>query len=389
MSDQHSHTANHEGANFDIRLFDGRNALAEIESNWRVLDRESSSHQEFFQSADWCLNWLDCHPHANPLIVTAWQNGKLVMLLPLMQRNSFGAHVLEILTDADAYYAGPVASGDVDLVATFDAILKTLGESGKHDLLRLDSVPEELPICSLAEEPLRMKSGLEYSSIIELSGFDDLDAYLATRSKGSRKSLRRKVKDFEKLGTVEAKTLKVTGQYKETMFPKICHWKRQWFNEYGVLGGDFNRSDMEEQLSALCDTSNQTNPPLATELLLDGKLVACDVMLQRDGILYSYVTARDLAYHKYGIGTVMDLHTIEFAIRNGYRAIDLLSGPNPSKDSLSTKQVPLVNLRFPLTAKGKFQAQLDRLRLRDQLKRIFYKLPISIRQSVIALRNRG
>ncbi|MEM7288874.1 MAG: GNAT family N-acetyltransferase [Pseudomonadota bacterium] len=372
---------------YSVNIVSGHQDVKQFSANWRVFDKSNTDQLSYFQSSAWCLNWLQANPNADPLIVAVYAGPELVMVLPLMKTTSFGVTVLETMTGPDAEYSSPAIMAGCDAAPIFETVIERLAAHGGLDLLRLNSVPQESEVCNLAEDIHRLQCELQYSSIIELDGFENLDGYLATRSKNSRRSLRRKMKDLGNLGEVASTTVPVSDEFKGKTFPLICKWKRDWFAANGVLGGRFNASDMAEQLSALCPTDSDGTPALATELRLDGELIACDVMMQRDGHLYSYVTARDLDYDRHGVGTVMDLYTIEHAIKNGYKTIDLLSGPNPSKDSLSNRQVPLVDLRFPLSEKGRWQASIDRLRIRDYIKGSFYQLPISVRQAVLRLKS--
>lgn len=369
-----------------MEVFEGPTGIAEIANAWRLLSKEVAGPLTFFQSASWCINWLKAHDDVRPVIVAVWHGDQLSMLMPLAEKRTLGGMALETLTGADAEYSLPLVRNGTSITQAFSALLDGLHTAGKWDLLQMNSVPENHPLITLADDANSMPAELEYSSVIELEGLSSLDDYLATRSKSTRRSLRRKMQAFEKIGQVTCSVSAVTEETMKSVFATICEWKREWFVENGVLGGNFNGREMERHLLAFCQTDGVGEPTLASELQLDGELVACDLMLQGDGVLYSYVTARDLAFHTYGVGTVMDMYTIRHAIENGYKAFDLLSAPNPSKDSLSNRQIPLQDVRFPLTGKGRMMAGFDRLRLRNTLKNTFYSLPLGIRQRIVRLR---
>jgi CelD/BcsL family acetyltransferase involved in cellulose biosynthesis len=113
------------------------NTLNNLEAAWRELEQRSNI--SIYQRFDWvsnCLQTIGDEPNSQPLIVTAYQDCKLVLVLPLSVSNGLiktvgwigGSHSNYKLPLIDRDVASRISKTDIDQI--FDEIRQMLGGFG-------------------------------------------------------------------------------------------------------------------------------------------------------------------------------------------------------------------------------------------------------------------
>jgi CelD/BcsL family acetyltransferase involved in cellulose biosynthesis len=82
-----------------------------LRDEWLSLERRHRGELAYFQTFDWCRNWVACIatslPGITPRIICIWKASRLIALIPAMvSRVAGGVRVLKALGEPHTQYAG-------------------------------------------------------------------------------------------------------------------------------------------------------------------------------------------------------------------------------------------------------------------------------------------
>lgn len=190
----------------------GRVDLIEhIAAAWRALCDEGPYADPFFRP-EWIAAYLrHLEPGASVVLVTAWRDGQLRAVLPLIEERTrfFGVPLRRWRAPTDRHSPDrcDLIHGSGDREAVIAAIWQRLQATSGWDLIDLADVPEDGAFRDL----LRAASARGYPTAerlsrqtpyVPLAGFPALDAALAHTNAKFRANVRRRLRNLEKVAPV-------------------------------------------------------------------------------------------------------------------------------------------------------------------------------------------
>lgn len=383
-------TFSHE-AELRPRVLSGLSEIRSIEAQWRALEGKCEEGFTFFQTFDWCVNWIEefCErpaPVGQPRIMTLWQGDHLVLLWPAMISNrSFGATVLQSLGEPHTQYStalhDPVADEGA-LRSGFENLLKSMDDV---DLVNFDAVPEGSLLGRLSGAQPVVTETQNETAIFELSAFASWDDVAATWSSSQRKNRKRRLKKLGELGEVGLAPVWAGEARYEELVALSVEWKKRWLAETGRLSRGFSMDGYDEFLKSMRSDVSGRSGGILLCLEIDGAPVAIEMGFIHRNEYYAYIGGFDYDLAHLSPGKVAMEMALQWLMENGIASYDLLGNPAEYKSSWSTKTVALDNYARTMTIRGKLYNDMWLERLRPVLKKTYLSAPAGVRKVATAM----
>lgn len=378
-------------AGYQLRVLRSPADVEAAAAAWQALERRYRGEMAYFQTFDWCSNWLN-HVARNiagcePYVVTVWQGSALMAVVPLMLiRVAGGVRVLSALGEPHTQYAGMLLSPDASTPAVASLIRSCLADPRGCDALHIQLLPAGSPLADMLDRSDRDQSYANQSSSLDLGQFNTPADFLEDADpKKRRKRLQRRQKIEKEFGELRLRT--VWGG--EPEFAELVHlcvqMKRDWITRTGRISTGFSIPGYADFLSQLHGDPQAREGGVAFVKQAGGRIIAIEVSMIRHGHLYAYIGGFDWDLRKYSPGKVQMEATVCWAIDNGLKAYDLLGNVAGYKDSWSNICCELVAYNRSYTARGWLYGSAW-TSLRPRLKRLYEALPSGLRQWAAATR---
>jgi CelD/BcsL family acetyltransferase involved in cellulose biosynthesis len=334
--------------------------LQSLAREWSDLFH-SAACENIFLSFDWMFNWWK-HVASQPdlfVVVVRDHSSQVVGIAPLYIRHCAGilnVRRLGVLGDT------VVCSDALDILATPEhsrAIVACVAEAlrehmGDWHFAEFAATQRDSLLAALCEQWLLGRTRSEYSTSCPYVTLPpSADAYLATRSSGFQRKLRRYPRVLERQATLEHVVVR-SGSDLELAFSDLQELHRRRF-------------DAKEQESAFLDPHVSTFHAAVLKcfgahgcaqlhlLKLNGRPVAAMYTLSTGKKLSLYQTGVDPDFGKFSVGVVLMHSIINNAIQDGYREFDLLRGAEAYKFQWATGVRELHTFRL---FRGQLKSQL-------------------------------
>jgi CelD/BcsL family acetyltransferase involved in cellulose biosynthesis len=351
--------------------------MAEHKHLWRDLDLRSTADLVWFQSFDWCYNWIDRQTAKHePYVLMAVENGAAVAVLPLMVgRNRFGARMLRMLGEPHTQY-GNILTATGTLSAKQVQMLETaLAVDNGCDGLVCNYVPAGSPLDQLMAATRRMTRLDNQSLIVDLSKFSNASVYDASLSKNTSKNLRRRRKHLEDTGALKFDVLRPLDAGYDAAVHDGFVMKQQWLAATGRLGLGLKHAGHEAFLKNIPRLTEVGDGPLAFVLSIAGKAVAIELGFLQRGHYYSYMGAFDWELRQQAPGRLQMHETICWLIGQGAVSLDLLANPTEYKRDVASRSISLASYSKSYTLRGHVYASFWTGWGKPQLKRTLAAIP--------------
>lgn len=364
-------------AGAEHRVLRDRAAMAEAAAAWRDLEARAGDPLTYFQSADWCLKWIETFagPKCRPEIHTLWQDGRLIAVWPLMA--SGGAlKRLEPLGWPHSQYANLLTDPLYGGGATAGLLARLAG----HDVALLDGVPDGSALAGLLGETPPLASLANSAAMLDLSAFATPQAYADTLSKTQRRNRNRRRNALAREGALSFAVLFPGDAGFAEGVAACVALKRQWLRETGRRGTGLAFEGFDRFLASLSGDEAALSGACLSVLKAGDRLVAGEIGFLHHGHYHAYLGAFDWALREASPGKVQMDMTVCWLIGRGVKTYDLLGNPADYKDSWSNRTLGLQSYALPASLAGRAYAGLWTERLRPGLKRLYYGLPYRLRR---------
>lgn len=238
-----------------------------------------------------------------------WKNAYVKMFIPA------GHGVFDYLTPL--YIKG---SDEITWEEYWKNLLENIHKNFKneYDIIELLSIKKEFAAPSWAIE--------DVCPISDISTFTTVDEFIASRKSSFRHTIKRRLKRFHELGTVEYIVIDDTEEALSYL-PKLLDLHKQlWPNAYKAPS--FHKNLMIHGIK---------NGTLHFSiLLLNNEPVSYVLSFVHQGRYCHYMSAYDSKYHKHSIGNLHILNCFEDCIQKKFHTYDLLRGDEAYKFDWTT-----------------------------------------------------
>jgi CelD/BcsL family acetyltransferase involved in cellulose biosynthesis len=322
---------------------------------WSPLAERSDS---VFATWEWATAWWAHLGEERPLHLVACRrpDGELAAILPFYLASSRPLRVVRLIGQGPGDELGPVcAPADRGAVAPLVRPALDLLESG-WDMLIADNLPRDPAwegvggVATVGEIP---------NPVLEIEGVE-WDDYLAARSSKFRQQFRR---DERRLMRDHAMAYRLADDPDrldhdlDTLF--ALHNLRWGEESSGVFAAE--QAAMQREFARIAFERGWLR---LWFMELDGTPVAARLAFRFGGVESAYQAGRDRSWDRYGIGFVLQCHTIREAMNDGLREFRLLRGGEAYKDRFGGADHGLVSLAIARGPRGRTALAGGRLVLR-------------------------
>jgi CelD/BcsL family acetyltransferase involved in cellulose biosynthesis len=344
---------------------------------WRDLDLRSTADLVWFQSFDWCYNWIktqsaDHVPHT--LIIV--ENGAAAAVLPLMRgRSEMGVRMLRMMGEPHTQY-GNILTANGTLSSKHRQMFESaLAEDKVCDGLVCNYVPADSPLAQLMGSARRLMRLDNQSLVVELSKHRNASDYEASLSKNTTKNLRRRRKHLEGMGDLTFEVFRPGDAGYHIAINDGMAMKQQWLTATGRLGLGLKQSGHATFLSNIPRLKETGDGPLAFVLSVAGKSVAIELGFLQRGHYYSYLGAFDWELRQQAPGRLQMHETICWLIGQGVVSMDLLANPTDYKRDVASSSIRLSSYSRTRNLRGFVYAAFWSGWGKPQLKRALAAIP--------------
>jgi CelD/BcsL family acetyltransferase involved in cellulose biosynthesis len=311
-------------------------SLEDLREEWGPLAERAGNP---FGTWEWAHTWCDHFSPAEVVIGACRRgDGTLAALLPLVVAREQGVRVARWLGHGPADELGPVcAPADRPLAA---AGLRALARQGAFDLLHAEALPGEAAWESRVDGVVVERDA---SPLIDLAGFRDWEAWLASRSSNFRSQVRSRER---KLGR-DAELTFVASHDPADLDTVIALHDARWegvSEAFAAPRAEFHR--------AFARTAAERGWLRLWRLELDGRTAAAWYGLRFAGEEWYYQSGRDPSAPG-SVGFVLLARTIRAALEDGCSAYRLGLGDESYKERFADRDPGLVTLAVPGTTRGR------------------------------------
>jgi CelD/BcsL family acetyltransferase involved in cellulose biosynthesis len=340
------------------RVFDD---IREVEGDWRTL--EASATMAPYARFDWVSAYQASLPEERRrtrVVVRRDPHGVPAFLLPLQLDRRLTVTIARSIGDKHANLTLPVLSRESFEDMTPDAAHELLLEAGRAvgaDVLALDHVPASWdgrsnPFAALGQPSASNAWGLPLGA--------DGDATLArSMSADARKKMRNKLRNLEKLGTVQVRRAGTENEV-ERGLDAFFRQKAARFAQLGISDPFGDEAARRFLRDGACAGLHQGSPAIEVYTLsLDDEIIAVLAgaadPARFSGMVLSF---EDGGFARFSPGEMLVTEVVREQCRLGRCFFDLGVGDARYKRSICDEEIALVDIVLPLTPKGQVAARV-------------------------------
>jgi CelD/BcsL family acetyltransferase involved in cellulose biosynthesis len=362
-------------------------SLADVEAlrqDWSALDAEMTAPL-FFQSFGWCRFLVQFHGQQqtllrpfSPRIITLWRGSNLQAVWPLQLRQSRGHAFLLDLGDPVNQYGGALIAINADSTAV-DQLLEAARRIASADglLLRKVHVASNLAVALAANG---FGAGERNAApFVKLKGHSTFEAFYKTLSSRTRRNVRQRRDKFEAAGKVEHHVCWGAAAMTDAL-RLAMKLKQEWLDDNGLTSAAFGDPTFLPMVEALARGAAVGVELIAMVLSIDGEPASIHWGFVSNKRYYLFMTARNRAFDQYAPGKLHIDYALKDCFALGLEVYDLLGPAAPYKLDWTKRVDQIQDYAVPFTWRGRLVLDGWQRRLRPAAKRIFLRLPKSLRQ---------
>ncbi|HEV2902579.1 MAG TPA: GNAT family N-acetyltransferase, partial [Gaiellaceae bacterium] len=317
----------------------------------------------------WLVEWWRHYGRGAELTVhVAYRGDRLVGALPLCTRRRLGLRVSEFVGGTWAILGDALVAPGEDASAVA-AGLAERAMAGEHDFADLFGLPgSSRLVAALPQGSLRLVERLD-APVFDLGGSWDA-VYTARLSSKARSERRRRMRQLERLGTVECAIARGREEIATALEEAFRVHALRWHGRRDP-SGFITETGKRFHRAALLRLADEDVTRIST-IRLEGRAVAFSLYLQLAGRAYGLTMAFDPAYARYGLGAEAKLQSLEASASEGIRRVELLGTAAEHKRRFTDRFEPVyegVGLERTLRGRAAKDALIGGIRMRRAAKR--------------------
>jgi CelD/BcsL family acetyltransferase involved in cellulose biosynthesis len=376
-----------------------------LQVDWNELFERSGRATQVFQTFSW--NWHWCrhfiwhetvapasHPRNQPparqtapkqalTLITARDNGRLVMIWPLSVEQTGAIRQLVWMGDPVSQYGDILADTNVvqqaDITNAWHFALKQL----KPDVVRLRRVRADAIIAPLLGHLKSLETVVNEAPHLDLASAADFATYEQRYSSKARKNRRRLARRLEEQGGVRYALLSGT-QEAGAAARQAVEMKQSWLQDRGLLSPALADPRFAAFMADVASTVDYNAGVKVSVLTLNDAPVGIQIGIVAKRRLSLHVIVYDLAHEKSGVGVLHLEHTIAEAYDQGLIGIDLLSPKADYKMDWADGTVAVIDHAVAVSPVGKVYAHVYLGFVRERAKILVQRLPERISRHFVS-----
>ena len=374
-------------AGLDIELVTTRAAFDALEADWNQLASRNTATAGLFLGFNW--NWHWCNHYLDKdgsrlAIVVGRRDGRLVMLLPLLQKRAAGLRVL-------CFMGAPVSQyGDVLIEAGARDPEAWLRQGWVHvigqlrpDIVVLRKVRDDSAAAILMRALGASAHDRQRAPFIDLRGATDFDVFEQRYSGKDRKNRRRKRKRLEETGVLGFR--KVAGAADAgASVARATELKRSWLTGRQLVSVALAEHKFDAFFRNVAACTERPAGCDIYELTLDGCAIATKIAVTSGTHRALHFTCYDKAAEKHSPGSLICENMLQGAIADGIATFDFLAPAAPYKFEWADSTIGIADYSVPVSVAGRLYHDLYLRALRPWLQRLAKNGPAPIRRLISA-----
>lgn len=358
--------------------------FASLKPAWLGLEAQSADPC-FFQCYAWCGHVAEVLERTfasdyMAIITVAYRDGVPVALLPLSRQKRTGIWQLRTLDDPFGQIAGMVYRNRGDAEALVAKTLDLLRERKLVDVVHIDRVLAGSPLEVVLRQRGASVRGEVGSPVIDTAGFADISALKSSRNKKTMKNLRNSINRLTKAGD-HAHTAALGGKSVAPIVAATLRRRTAWMEARGITAPQF-RSPAHDAILVGGEAWGLDAIRAGFELQSNGQPIAHQWGFVHQGRYYAYMSATDPTAALLSPGRLHLAFVIEDAMRQGVRAVEMLTPASDYKMVWTDTARTLHDVVLPLSFKGRMQDLIWGRFVRPMMKGLFYALPSGLRRRI-------
>lgn len=371
---------------FSVELVSTTAEMDGLRADWERLEQLSGA-ASVFQSFSFVRTWTrhfadDARKRTKLHIVVIRQNGRAVLVLPLVISGPFALRIARLCGDPIAQFSDLLLDPGANARAAFAEALASVAAAGA-DAIILRRVRADSQMLDVAIPYLRPGTGVDSAPYADLSPYGDYDAYLQSLSKNMRKGLRNRKHHLGNAGEI-AFDLFSGGPEARRALGDAIGFKRKWLIQRGAISSAFLDPATKECLLNLAADQDGSGA-IVMRMLVNGEPAAIRFGFEYQGTHFAYMSAYDESFSQLSPGKMLMSAYLSHFKERGIDRLDMLPPAGRHKSNWCEGETQVADYTLPLTAAGRAYATLYQERLRPSLRKAWYKLPDAVRSKATAL----
>ncbi|OAM73545.1 hypothetical protein A3840_17930 [Devosia elaeis] len=287
---------------------------------WRELEARCADPLSYFQSFDWCRNWVaqfSADGNHRPYIVTIWRGERLIALWPRMIVDMAGIRRLETLGAPHSQYCGVLVRRDGTAWPGIAKALLAAVRASRCDVTISRAVPEGSALAKLLADKPVVRGSDNIASMLDLSLFPSSEAYTAQLGKLQKRNRNRRRNHLARLGELHFEVIWPDHAEFGALVRQCTEMKRRWLAETGRFSSGFSMAGYEDFLASLGGNAARLSGACLSVLRAGERVVALELGFIRQRHYYAYIGGFDWDLRELSPGKVqMDL-TVNWLIDKG------------------------------------------------------------------------
>ncbi|MEO0619626.1 MAG: GNAT family N-acetyltransferase [Pseudomonadota bacterium] len=361
-----------------------------LETDWCDLERRTSQPFTFFQTFDWCSNWIkhgDASGQARPLIIVIRNTDRLIALCPLMRLPLAGGQYSAcILGHPHTQYANMLIDDHAprpEVNAIFRRALR--GISGV-DMVELNEVPASSRLAAALDSMARPVFTDNATAIMNFRGLSTWEDYQASLNCSIRRGRAKRRNKLERAGDVTFDVLWPCDPGFDEAVTTVIEMKRQWIAATGRVGTGLEGETLSTFLAHLTGDASLRAGLVLHVLKLDNRPIAIELGIIRGDDYASFIAGFDGALNDLSPGKIQMERSFRWFLENGVVRYDFLPNPASYKAGWTNESETVVTFSIPLNMTGRLLAFVSGAATCRRVKNLFYALPAPIRKRIMQAR---
>lgn len=318
--------------------------LQALREAWIAL--EARSNGGVFQSYGWCWTWEAAARRTGcrlaPRILTVHQDGRLVLLWPLVVQRLGPLRVLRSFGEPATQYADALLAPGAEREVWLDSAWQAVRSMRDVDAVLLRGVRADAAIA-----PLVAPRGRFATRRAEAPFCDFRNAEARRRSGRTRNTLQRNLRHLAEAGPLAFEVVR-EAEARVSVMAEAVRLKQAWLRRTGRFSAGYAHPANATFLQGLAACPNA----LVLRLTVGGQTAAIEAGLVQGGAYASLVQAYEVRHAAHGPGRLLFRHMVENAAALGIDRLDFLAPASRHKSEWATGAMPVRDYALPLRLRG-------------------------------------